>query len=180
MSRPTLFLHSAGWCAVRRRKRDWPEGYSGRAFGCMPRPRQEWGHFGNGLAYHLLPDIRTWHRSRLDPSSRYHVTVDQARSIYNQTTGRWAKAGLLSPGELYSFDCHHYYNCRRRFTRMWALKDGDTLFSGAGKAAALEGTCHRSWAAWHLTYAGWRVVLEGERELQLGVDGAIVARELVA
>ncbi len=178
MDRPTLFLHSAAWVSHTRRRKSWPEGYSRSAWTAMPRPRRDWGQHGRGLVYHLLPDVRSWHRARLPDTSHFHVPLEQALREYDGWMCHWARMDLLRPGQLFAFDSPDYYDQRRKITRLIPLKDGDVVFTGDGRVAALEGRCHRAWMSWHLASAGWRVVLEGERELQLDEEGAIVASVL--
>lgn len=42
-----------------------------------------------------------------------------------------------------------------------AVEPGDTLICACSREAAAASRCHRTWAAYLLHAAGWRVVLDG-------------------
>lgn len=119
------------------------------------------GTRGPGRAWTIMARPRTWERGegavpRLTPS---HVMLTAV------------KKGEVSVAS-YRDDFLRHASVEELVARIGSsdvrVSDGDTLCCGCAKAAALNGECHRVWAAELLRRAGWQVILDG-RELA-GVD----------
>lgn len=55
------------------------------------------------------------------------------------------------------------------------VEDGDTLCCACSREKAVNGECHRVWAATLLMKAGWEVVLDGKKAKE--IDGPFPLRE---
>ncbi len=123
--------------------------HKGQVFTLMARPRR-WEK-GAGAVKALLPS-----HAMLTAVREGEINVE----LYRADFLRHVKASSLVPGRLEAYDGKLFVQ----------VADGDTLCCGCSKAAAVEGKCHRVWAAELLRRAGWAVVLDG-RPLA-GVDEA--------
>lgn len=122
------------------------------------------GTRGPGMAYTIMARPRTWERGEgtvqgLTPRHAM-LTGVRAKTVsvasYRDDFVRHAKA--RPPGALRAWTG----------TAEVEVGNGDTLCCGCSKAVALEGKCHRVWAAELLRREGWEIVLDGK--VLVGVD----------
>jgi hypothetical protein len=147
---PHIFLHSWSWFHNARRK-GLPEGYSGRAFTIMAKPRAVFGEVGDGFCSVLVPHGEE--RKLMDELVKLRRLKVEDPELLARYRGlleaRWQlERNRLTPGSLRSGDL--------------ILADGDVLACSCSAADALAGKCHRTWAAPFLARAGWEVRQDGK------------------
>lgn len=133
-------VHFSNWSSHRTPGHHGP----GRKLTIMARPRT-WEH-GAGRVPDLTPA-----KADLDAVAAGRIDMVEYRRRLEK---RWA-AGLyaLSPIQLTAYTPEG----------IDLVRDGDTLCCSCSRDAVAAGRCHRVWAAYALSRAGWSVVLDGRK-----------------
>lgn len=127
----------------------------GRKWTIMASPRA-WER-GEGRVAALAPITETL-RPLVDAAlaeRRFSTIGGPALDTYRAAYGAWLRdCPTLTPGFLraYRWDAMRHGDL---------VEDGATLCCACAVREALEGRCHRAWAAPFLVRAGWRVILDG-------------------
>lgn len=163
--RPPIFLASAA--AVRAVKKGNARDQVAATVGpgdhwsIQCRPALKRGEMGRGIVWALAPDPDS-----LDRVKRSRMSLDEYRRRYLEAPAFVASgpnktelvprclSPSIAPGRL--------VGKAMRGVGFVQLKPGDTLTCCCSRADAVQGLCHRVWAAYLLSAEGWLAILDGE------------------